>query len=93
MEDGESEFANFKLPTLKAFLEARSQNVFGNTLTFQPTTDSHHHFLILLQLSIITCLFLELIYGHLHIVWGKVKKEKSLISVVGIDVPFGQNVW
>ena len=25
-----SEFANFTLPTLKAFLEARSHNVFGN---------------------------------------------------------------
>ena len=27
MEGGDSEFANFTLPTLKAFLEARSQNV------------------------------------------------------------------
>ena len=30
LEDGDSEFANFTLPTLKAFLEARSQNVSGN---------------------------------------------------------------
>ena len=30
MEGGDSEFANFTLPTLKAFLEARSQNVSGN---------------------------------------------------------------
>ena len=30
MEGGDSEFANFKLPTLKAFLEVRSQNVSGN---------------------------------------------------------------
>ena len=30
MESGDSEFANFTLPTLKAFLEARSQNVSGN---------------------------------------------------------------
>ena len=30
MEGGDSEFANFTLPILKAFLEARSQNVFGN---------------------------------------------------------------
>ena len=30
MERGDSEFANFTLPTLKAFLEARSQNVSGN---------------------------------------------------------------
>ena len=30
MEVGDSEFANFTLPTLKAFLEAHSQNVFGN---------------------------------------------------------------
>ena len=29
MEGGDSEFANFTLPTLKAFLEARSQNVSG----------------------------------------------------------------
>ena len=48
---------------------------FGSIVTFQPTTDSHHHFLVLLQLSIITCFFPELIYGHLHIVWGKVKKK------------------
>ena len=27
---GDSEFANFTLPTLKAFLEARSNNVSGN---------------------------------------------------------------
>ena len=27
---GDSEFGNFTLPTLKAFLEARSQNVSGN---------------------------------------------------------------
>ena len=30
MEGGDSEFANFTLPTLKAFLEAHSQNVSGN---------------------------------------------------------------
>ena len=30
MEGGDSEFANFTLPTLKTFLEARSQNVSGN---------------------------------------------------------------
>ena len=30
MEGGDSEFANFKLPTLKAFLEARSHIVSGN---------------------------------------------------------------
>ena len=30
MEGGDSEFANFTLPTLKIFLEARSQNVSGN---------------------------------------------------------------
>ena len=30
MEGGDSEFANFTLPILKAFLEARSQNVSGN---------------------------------------------------------------
>ena len=30
MEGSDSEFANFTLPTLKAFLEARSQNVSGN---------------------------------------------------------------
>ena len=30
MEGGNSEFANFTLPTLKAFLEARSQNVCDN---------------------------------------------------------------
>ena len=30
MEGGDSEFANFILPTLKAFLEAHSQNVSGN---------------------------------------------------------------
>ena len=30
MESGDSEFANFALPTLKAFLEARSHNVSGN---------------------------------------------------------------
>ena len=30
MEGGNSEFVNFTLPTLKTFLEARSQNVFGN---------------------------------------------------------------
>ena len=30
MEGGDSEFANFTLPTLKAFLEARGQNVSGN---------------------------------------------------------------
>ena len=30
MEGGHSEFANFMLPTLKAFLEARSHNVSGN---------------------------------------------------------------
>ena len=30
MEGGDSEFANFTLPTLKAFLEARSHNVSGN---------------------------------------------------------------
>ena len=30
MEGGDSEFANFTLPTLKAVLEARSQNVSGN---------------------------------------------------------------
>ena len=29
-EGGDSEFVNFTLPTLKAFLEARSQNVYGN---------------------------------------------------------------
>ena len=29
-EGGDSEFANFTLPTLKAFLEALSQNVSGN---------------------------------------------------------------
>ena len=29
MEGGDSEFVNFTLPTLKAFLEARSQNVSG----------------------------------------------------------------
>ena len=29
MEGGDSEFANFTLPTLKTFLEARSQNVSG----------------------------------------------------------------
>ena len=31
IEGGDSEFAKFTLPTLKAFLEARSQNVYGNT--------------------------------------------------------------
>ena len=31
MEDGDSEFANFTLPSLKAFFEARSHNVSGNT--------------------------------------------------------------
>ena len=30
LEGGDSEFANFTLPTLKVFLEARSQNVSGN---------------------------------------------------------------
>ena len=30
MEGGDSEFANFILPTLKAFFEARSHNVSGN---------------------------------------------------------------
>ena len=30
MEGGDSEFVNFTLPTLKAFLEAHSQNVSGN---------------------------------------------------------------
>ena len=30
MEGADSEFANFTLPTLKAFLEARSHNVSGN---------------------------------------------------------------
>ena len=30
MEGNDSEFANFTLPTLKAFLEACSQNVFGD---------------------------------------------------------------
>ena len=30
MEGGHSEFANFTLPTLKAFFEARSHNVSGN---------------------------------------------------------------
>ena len=30
MEDGDSEFANFTLPTLKGFFEARSHNVSGN---------------------------------------------------------------
>ena len=30
MEGGDSEFANFTLPTLKTFLEVRSQNVPGN---------------------------------------------------------------
>ena len=30
MEGGDIEFANFTLPTLKAFLEARSHNVSGN---------------------------------------------------------------
>ena len=30
MEGGDSEFANFTLPTLKMFLEARSQNVSVN---------------------------------------------------------------
>ena len=31
MEGGDSEFVNFTLPTLKTFLEARGQNVSGNT--------------------------------------------------------------
>jgi len=30
MEDGDSKFANFTLPTLKAFFEAHSHNVSGN---------------------------------------------------------------
>ena len=30
MEGDDSEFANFTLPALKAYLEARSQNVSGN---------------------------------------------------------------
>ena len=30
VKDGDSQFANFTLPTLKAFLEACSQNVSGN---------------------------------------------------------------
>ena len=30
MEGDDSEFANFTLPTLKAFLEARRHNVYGN---------------------------------------------------------------
>ena len=30
MEGGDSGFGNFTLPTLKTFLEARSQNVSGN---------------------------------------------------------------
>ena len=30
MEGGDSEFVNFTLPILKAFLEARSHNVSGN---------------------------------------------------------------
>ena len=30
VEGGDSEFANFTLPTLKAFLEAHSQNAPGN---------------------------------------------------------------
>ena len=30
MEGGDSEFANFTLPSLKAFFEARSHNVSGN---------------------------------------------------------------
>ena len=30
MEGGDSEFAKFTLPTLQAFLKARSQSVFGN---------------------------------------------------------------
>ena len=30
MEDGDSEFAKFTVPTLKVFLKARSQSVSGN---------------------------------------------------------------
>ena len=30
MEGGDSEFANFTLPSLKAFLEARSHSLSGN---------------------------------------------------------------
>ena len=30
IEGGDSEFANFTLPTLKAFLEARTHNISGN---------------------------------------------------------------
>ena len=30
MEEDDSEFGNFTLPTLKAFLEAYNQNVLGN---------------------------------------------------------------
>ena len=30
MEGGDSEVANFTLPTLKTFFDARSQNVSGN---------------------------------------------------------------
>ena len=32
MEGGDSEFANFTLPTLKAFFEVRSHNVISNNL-------------------------------------------------------------
>ena len=32
MEGGDSEFANFTLPTSKTFLEARNQNVSGNKI-------------------------------------------------------------
>ena len=41
MEGGDSEFANFTLPTLKAFLEARSQNVTRNLLVSQKTTQRY----------------------------------------------------
>ena len=39
MEGGDSEFANFTLPTLKAFFEACSYNVYGNKQQTLQTRD------------------------------------------------------
>ena len=38
MEGGDSEFAKFTVPTLKAFLKARSHNVSGNNVCQQAVT-------------------------------------------------------
>ena len=74
MEGGDSEFASFTLPTLKAFLEARSQNVSGS---------GNEQYLVARAIG---CPKTHFFYD-LAIFWSAKKRRKDTFSPPSIPFP------